>query len=108
LRCGSCHDDVHQGQFLAGSPTTATTPARDCEACHRTEGFKKDLLFDHGDARFTTFALEGKHAKVPCAGCHREVTLSQGGRVVRYRPLPRTCEGCHTDFHHGEFKGFEP
>jgi hypothetical protein len=27
---------------------------------------------------------------------------------VRYRPLPRDCEGCHADFHHGGFRGFEP
>jgi len=111
MLCGSCHDDIHQGQFLVNAlavSSPAEGPVRDCDACHRTESFKKDLLFDHGDPRFTTFALEGKHAKVACAGCHREVTLAGGVRAVRYRPLPRDCEGCHTDFHHGEFRGFEP
>ncbi len=28
--------------------------------------------------------------------------------VTQYRPLPTTCEGCHSDFHKGTFKGFEP
>ena len=43
--------------------------------------------------------------------------MSSGGRspaapdaiqTVRYRPVPRDCEGCHADFHHGAFRGFQP
>jgi len=109
--CGSCHDDVHQGQFLASSTEAAGAPAgrgpRDCEFCHQTKTFK-ETLFDHGDRRFTTYALDGQHAKVACDGCHRSVTLAAGVKTIRYRPLPRACESCHVDFHHGEFRGFEP
>jgi len=114
--CGSCHDDIHQGQFLASTPK-ATSPSvpgagdprapRDCDFCHQTKTFQ-ETLFDHGDRRFTTYALDGKHAKVPCDGCHRSVIVAAGLKTVRYRPLPRSCESCHVDFHHGEFRGFEP
>jgi hypothetical protein len=117
--CGGCHTDAHQGQFLTaasrpsdglpGDASEATSPiaARDCDFCHETTGFKK-TIFDHNNRRFTTFALEGKHAKVKCAGCHAEVRVTQTITTVRYRPIPRACEGCHVDYHHGAFRGFEP
>jgi len=102
-RCGDCHADVHQGQFI-----TAAYRPRDCDFCHKTSTFSKKTLFSHTDTRFTSFALDGKHANVPCASCHPTVQVAAGVSTVRYRPVPRTCEGCHVDFHHGQFKGFEP
>jgi hypothetical protein len=136
LACGGCHVDVHQGQFLAAAPSAAIRPsgakgqlvasaaatavpaarpapangrrkARDCSFCHETSDFKQ-TTFDHNDRRFTTFALDGKHAKVRCAGCHPDVRVAEGITTVRYRPVPRACEDCHIDFHHGAFRGFEP
>jgi hypothetical protein len=118
--CGGCHTDIHQGQFLttasqsgevptrdAASDAASPTAARDCGVCHETTDFKK-TLFDHDNRRFTTFALEGKHAKLKCAGCHPEVRVTQTISTVRYRPIPRACEDCHVDYHHGAFRGFEP
>jgi hypothetical protein len=114
--CGGCHRDVHQGQFLTasaeGAPPLVTSiegqgKARDCDFCHETKGFKPSL-FDHNSRRFTSFALEGKHANVKCAGCHPEVHVSESISTVRYRPVPRACEDCHVDYHHGGFRGFEP
>jgi hypothetical protein len=96
VACASCHADVHLGQF---------TPAA-CERCHGTDGFEK-TSFNHNDRRCTDYPLEGKHAKVKCAGCHTKVAVGDK-QVVRYRPLKRDCEECHTDFHHGDFKGFAP
>jgi hypothetical protein len=137
LGCGSCHADYHQGQFVLARPlgrqagaalvsavaatatvtatvtatATATPPkrakARDCDFCHPTSGFKQ-TLFDHNDARFTSYALDGRHARVDCARCHPTVVVAPEVQTVRYRPLPRACEDCHVDFHHGEFRGFEP
>jgi hypothetical protein len=110
LACGGCHADAHQGQFLVATAARDDAPARqarDCAACHPTSTFKK-TLFDHNDPKFTSYALEGKHAKVACARCHPKVVVAPGVETVRYRPLPRACEGCHSDFHHGEFRGFEP
>ena len=81
LGCGSCHADIHQGQFLAarsrpacrcrrrvllvaqaaGSRAAAgwRRKARDCDFCHKTEDFKH-TVFNHNDRRFTTYALDGK------------------------------------------------
>ena len=111
--CGSCHADYHQGQFA--SRTLASTGAgggvsprpRDCGFCHGTDTFLK-TTFNHDAPRFTSYPLQGQHAKVACGRCHPTVTVGDGVKTVRYRPLPRACEGCHVDFHHGNFRGFEP
>jgi hypothetical protein len=113
--CGSCHADTHQGQFLvaAASGVRAAAPGkerartRDCNFCHGTKSFKK-TTFDHDDPKFTSYGLEGKHAAVACERCHPTVRLAADVSTIRYRPLPRACEGCHVDFHRGEFRGFEP
>lgn len=114
--CRSCHADIHQGQFLlanrAAEPSDETSGDRssagpDCSVCHRTDKFTP-TLFDHNNPKFTSYALDGKHAKLECQRCHPSVTVASVIKTVRYRPLPRTCEGCHVDFHHGAFRGFEP
>jgi hypothetical protein len=113
LSCAGCHADQHQGQFTWETTRAPDdTPVRrgsaqDCSFCHQTVAFKQ-TLFSHDDARFTSFALQGKHAQLPCDACHRTVQLAEGVRTVRYRPLPRACADCHVDFHHGDFRGFEP
>jgi hypothetical protein len=85
LDCAGCHRDAHGGQ-LARAGVTA------CERCHDTSGFVPATGFDH--ARDSRYPLDGRHAGVPCAGCHRSEATAEGGRV-RYKPLPVTCEGCH-------------
>jgi hypothetical protein len=103
-RCASCHADTHQGQFAA---VGRRGRGRDCSFCHPTTAFTS-TTFAHDDARFTSFALEGKHAALACAACHRPVEVAPGVKTIRYRPLPRSCEGCHADFHRGAFRGFLP
>lgn len=100
LQCNACHADVHAGQFSAAGALAA------CEKCHTVEAFKPAVAFEHAPP-FTTFELDGAHQKVACGKCHPAVK-TKGVEVVRYRPLPRTCEGCHSDFHHGAFEGFTP
>ena len=109
--CGGCHRDEHQGQFLPSTlPSDGVARGNEgCDLCHGTTTFK-ETSFRHDNARFTSYALAGKHAKLPCGDCHRVVSLFADGQpvqTVRYRPLPRACERCHVDFHHGDFKGFE-
>jgi hypothetical protein len=103
-KCASCHLDIHVGQFARKGE------AAECERCHGTDDFKQ-LKFKHAPP-FTTYLLEGQHAQVKCQACHQKVTLETKaeGKVetVRYKPLPRVCEGCHGDFHKGAFQGFEP
>ena len=74
-RCADCHapDDVHAG-----------SRGEDCAACH-VESSWQSARFDH--ARETGFALEGSHASIDCAGCHRSGRLED--------ELPRNCAGCH-------------
>ncbi len=98
--CQSCHLDVHAGQFAKGSKPTK------CEHCHQVENWEK-TLFTHAPP-FTDFELDGQHRLAKCESCHRKVEVANRVAVVQYRPLPRTCEGCHTDFHRGGFQGFEP
>ncbi len=100
LTCRSCHLDVHVGQFSRRGPV-------ECEKCHRNDEFKPKTLFKH-EPPFTDFLLDGEHAKAKCSACHRSVKVASGVESVQYRPLPKTCEGCHSDFHDGAFKGFEP
>lgn len=114
--CASCHLDVHAGQFSAKSGTSALS----CERCHgdglgsppngvAPGGFawKPASKFEHRPP-FTTFLLDGKHATARCEACHRSLPVGPKVNVTQYRPLPTTCEGCHSDFHKGAFKGFEP
>lgn len=100
--CNECHADVHLGQLAParGAPTP-------CERCHDTKGFKPPVAFVH-EPPFTAFQLDGEHAKLTCEKCHAPVKLSGGLGAVRYKPLPHSCEGCHSDHHRGAFSGFEP
>lgn len=101
LTCDGCHEDAHVGQ-LAADPEQPTA----CDRCHSPAEWKK-TSFKH-QPPFTTFLLEGKHAQVECKKCHLEVSGLHGKKTARYKPLPSTCEGCHSDFHKGAFKGFVP
>ena len=73
--CVACHapDDVHRGER-----------GENCAQCHVETGWGKSR-FDH--ARETGFALEGRHATLDCAGCHKSPKFDD--------ELPRECIGCH-------------
>lgn len=85
LDCAGCHRDVHGAQFAVAGVT-------DCGRCHGVEAFRPLPAFDHATTRFP---LDGRHARVPCAGCHRPEPAADGTTVVRYKPLPIDCAGCH-------------
>lgn len=94
--CRACHADPHARQF-------AKTP---CETCHGVVKWSQ-LRFKHAPP-FTEFILDGQHEKAKCEACHKKVQVGPKVMAVQYRPLPQACEGCHSDFHKGAFKGFEP
>jgi hypothetical protein len=79
--CSACHKDIHEKKF--GS---------DCVACHAPEAWnqiKADATFDHSH---TDYPLQGAHAKVECAKCHKS------GRMLD--PLETDdCGRCHSDPH---------
>ncbi|HEX7829574.1 MAG TPA: hypothetical protein VF787_07950 [Thermoanaerobaculia bacterium] len=75
--CGSCHRDVHQGQFPR------------CTNCHSVDAAEfAPVLFDHDK---TNFALTGKHKSASCRQCH----------ASGYRETLATCASCHKDVHQG-------
>ncbi|MDP2343621.1 MAG: cytochrome c3 family protein [Deltaproteobacteria bacterium] len=92
MRCESCHDDVHAGQF------DARIKARGCNACHDARSFKEPE-FDHDGSRFP---LLGKHKRVDCVACHARERRPGKPALVRYRPLPFACADCHVDEHLGQ------
>ncbi len=83
--CDGCHRDPHQGQFAQAGGRVS------CERCHTTEGLEASK-FDH--ARDAAYTLDGAHARLACGACHRPETRG-GVTIVRYKPLPTTCRGCH-------------
>ena len=91
-QCRDCHEDVHKGAAtLAGL-------AVDCAQCHRLEGFLPSTydVTRHAKAKY---ALEGKHASVKCAGCHR---ADKDKSPVVFRPAFAKCADCHADAHGGQ------
>jgi hypothetical protein len=86
--CADCHKDPHGGQFAANK----------CEECHVVGGFRPSTftLARHQSSRFP---LEGAHAAVPCANCHKEVP-DHKGRDIEFHFASLTCETCHQDPHH--------
>jgi hypothetical protein len=79
--CVDCHrrQEPHAGKL-----------GTDCASCHDTRDWGS-VRFDHGK---TKFALLGRHAQLPCAGCH-------AGN--RWRDTPTACASCHApdDVHRG-------
>ena len=77
-----CHkaDDVHKGQL-----------GTQCERCHATDG---KLLFRHN--RDAKFAIDGKHAPLACAACHK---------TIAFKPVRSDCAGCHPEpaIHKGRY-----
>lgn len=88
--CEGCHGDVHLGQFRLSDPV------RGCDACHVTQTFDIER-FDH--ARLADYALQGKHARIACDGCHRPTEVASGKKAVRYRLGYAKCADCHADPH---------
>lgn len=86
MRCVSCHEDRHAGQFAGEDGLT------DCARCHDAYGWKQ-LRFDH--ATMSRFPLTGKHTGLDCSRCHTKTAIS-GKTVVLYRPLDHRCSACHT------------
>ncbi len=81
--CYSCHEDIHNQQFMEDGIT-------DCARCHGFEDWQIDR-FNHKN---TAFKLEGKHAQVECASCHKEV-VDNNLVFVQYKFKSFECIDCH-------------
>ena len=90
-RCGSCHEDVHKGQF-----------SKDCDACHAIEVPLKEITFDHAAA---AYPLKGGHRNVACEKCHPQkkwkglsyASCQDCHRDPHNPSLGKTCTKCHTE-----------
>jgi predicted CXXCH cytochrome family protein len=89
--CTDCHADPHPQSM------TVVAPNRDpgCQSCHHQDSWRV-TDFDHAP---TGFPLDGRHAAVSCAGCHKS------GSAVDFSGLRKTCAACHEDVHQGQFDG---
>lgn len=91
--CTACHRDQHRGQF----------GDRSCTDCHGMDSWRPAAGFDHAA---TGFPLAGAHARVACAGCHRETRDAAGDAFRRFAGLEfGSCSDCHSDSHRGQFAG---
>jgi len=93
LRCATCHEDIHKGQFaeqLSGN---------DCDVCHQLTSWQ-DLKFSHED---TDFPLRGKHKQVKCEKCHTPEDPNNPDSPVNYVHVKTNCASCHNDIHQGQF-----
>lgn len=82
-QCSACHQDPHAGRLGPG-----------CDGCHTTKSFTA-IARDRFDHDRTRYPLRGRHAAVPCTGCH-DFRKPDGKR-----PPFATCIGCHSDPHGG-------
>ena len=92
-RCADCHRDPHQGDLAR------YVAEGGCESCHKTESWRA-LNFDHGKTRL---ALVAAHARTTCAECHKRIEVGTPRERVQFANLPLTCDGCHGDWHRGQF-----
>lgn len=81
--CTACHKNVHDRQFEKDGVT-------DCLRCHAFKNWEA-VKFDHSK---TAFKLEGKHATVACAGCHKEI-IKNSEPIIEYKIKKYKCIDCH-------------
>jgi hypothetical protein len=84
--CGTCHRDVHRGQFDKDGQTT-------CSTCHQSFESWGVLVFNHNT--MSRFPLEGAHFHATCSRCHLPVRLPDGTSLIQYKPLGTECSSCH-------------
>jgi hypothetical protein len=82
-QCVTCHENVHGRQFEKNGTTN-------CRSCHGVEKWE-EVKYDHNRA---AFKLDGKHAQVACAECHKKI-LMDGQYMVQYKFESFDCIVCH-------------
>ncbi len=88
--CKDCHDDPHNGQFIA-----------ECYYCHSEKGWK-DLRPGKIHTADSTFPLKGLHLKVKCWECHKPLHSETAPAPVKFVGLSHKCGSCHNDPHKGQ------
>ena len=107
--CFDCHKDLAAEMAAGRGLHGRNYKSQGCEECHvehvgknaklvRWPGGGMDRL-DHGQ---TGYALDGKHAGVKCADCHKKT--SPLGKP-QFLGTSTACGSCHKDPHAGHFGG---
>lgn len=115
-RCLACHREV-AWMRTAKRGLHARTDGKACASCHPDHGGRDFALvaWDEGSAdefdhRRAGFALEGRHARIACADCHRPALhKSPAAPLVKKQDpakswlgLQTACADCHADVHRGQ------
>ncbi len=112
--CGSCHADVHQGQFLRGRGARAGRAGAATSARRVTATSATRRSTSRRRSSITTIAASRRSRSTGSTRrCSARAATRRSGSPMASRPsatgrVPRACEDCHVDFHHGAFQGFEP
>lgn len=93
-RCDRCHRDAHDRRF-------ADRNGGECKTCHSERGFKPSS-FGVALHQTTHFALEGRHAAVPCNQCHS--ALANAVQRLDWSLEQQSCAGCHRNPHGTQFQ----
>ena len=108
-KCLECHTEI---QTLIsqnkGYHASSEVNGKNCAECHG-EHFGRDFNitrfesknFDHS---LSGYVLEGKHAKLDCADCHKPkviINKISQKKGETYLGLGTQCLSCHTDYHRG-------
>lgn len=103
--CRDCHADDHGGQ-LAGAASRGA-----CAECHTVAGWTPSSV-SVADHATLGLALEGRHAEMPCRGCHGAerkglaafpAAPALGKARFRFALMEKDCAACHVDPHAGRF-----
>lgn len=106
-KCLECHREIKnlisQKKGYHASAEVAGKRCAECHGEHFGRDFKMvrfdDKKFDH---KITGYKLEGKHAEIKCADCHKnefiKTKISQK-KGDSYLGLSTECLSCHADFH---------
>ncbi len=107
-KCLECHKEIKSLMDRnKGYHASAEVEGKKCAECHG-EHFGRDFTIvrfdeDNFDHQQAGFQLEGKHASVKCADCHKselmETKLSQKKESDTFLGLGTECLSCHDDVH---------
>ena len=96
--CDECHSEHHGLDVNPVRWPVASAPFRPVQA-----GVGKQEDFPHSEA--TGFTLEGAHAELECAACHKQELVVDAGVLAfekddhTFLGLAADCSGCHQDAH---------
>jgi hypothetical protein len=115
-RCLACHKEV-AWMRTANRGFHVRVANKPCASCHPDHGGRdfQLVVWDEGaaakfDHRRAGFVLEGKHARLECAACHKPaLQKSPAAALIRKKDrtkswigLETRCADCHDDVHRGQ------